>query len=241
MPVTVADCQRNQSAWNSAVAGRGGEVWEDGGLHWSWHAHDGQLMLNFPLRIDVAEARRGVEAARARGARIIGAWLAPDVDASALEAVGFERGWEPWWMAAQLSEIAPSDDERVALCSKVPEYGEAGRQLLALATVRPAAPGMPSPAWMALLQGAHGRLPRRDTAGIYDMEVWPRFRRKGRARALLRTVCGAARAAGARSAVLNASPDGERVYLAEGFAHIGKGITYWHHGWCCSSVAGLAA
>ena len=51
----------------------------------------------------------------------------------------------------------------------------------------------------------------------------------GLARALLRTVCGAAREAGSPIAVLNATPDGERVYSAEGFAHIGKGITYWHH------------
>jgi hypothetical protein len=29
--------------------------------------------------------------------------------------------------------------------------------------------------------------------------------------------------------VLNATPDGERLYSAEGFSRIGTGITYWHH------------
>ena len=122
-----------------------------------------------------------------------------------------------------------SDDERVALCSKVPEYGEASRQLLTLAT------DASHRAWHAVARvdgtfaGRAWAFATPGIAGIYDMEVWPGFRRTGLARALLRTVCGAARAAGVPSAVLNATPDGERVYVAEGFAHIGKGITYWHH------------
>jgi hypothetical protein len=33
-------------------------------------------------------------------------------------------------------------------------------------------------------------------------------------------------------AVLNATPDGERLYSAEGFSRIGTGITYWHHLGC---------
>ena len=31
---------------------------------------------------------------------------------------------------------------------------------------------------------------------------------------------------------LNATPDGERLYSAEGFIRIGTGITYWHHLGC---------
>ena len=75
-------------------------------------------------------------------------------------------------------------------------------------------------AW-SLLQG--------DVAGIYDMEVLPQFQRRGLGRALLRTVCEAARAAGATRAVLNATPEGERLYSVEGFVHVGRGITYWNH------------
>ena len=124
----------NQAAWNAAVAiAGGGEVWDDAGLQWAWQPHNGHLMLNFPRAINAAAAQRGVMAARERGAHIIGAWLASDVDASALESAGFERGWEPWWMAADLESIAASDDGRVIITTEVPEYGPEGQRLLSLA------------------------------------------------------------------------------------------------------------
>jgi GNAT superfamily N-acetyltransferase len=228
---TVADCEQTQAAWNAAVAvAGGGEVWEDGGLSWAWQPHNGHLMLSFPRVIDEDAARRGVEAARVRGAHIIGAWLATDVDASPLEGVGFERGWEPWWMTATLSAIPVNRDERVTISSEVPEYGAEGRWLLALARGGP-----DTRAWHAVAR-VNGRFAGRawsfapgPVAGIFDMDVWPQFQRQGLGRALLRAVSGVARAHGARDAVLNATPDGERLYSAEGFRRIGTGITYWHH------------
>ncbi len=111
----------------------------------------------------------------------------------------------------------------------VPEYGPGGQRLLSLVQ-RPDVR-----AWHAVAR-VDGRLAGRAwafapgrVAGIYDMDVWPRFQRRGLGRALVRAVCGSARAAGARDAVLNATPDGERLYSAEGFVPIGTGITYWHH------------
>ncbi len=164
-------------------------------------------MLNFPQQIPVAAAHRGVTEARRRGARIVGAWLATEVDASPLEGAGFERGWEPWWMAAPLAAIAEPDDERVLISREVPEYDECGRRLLSLVE----APG--SRAWHAVAR-VDGRLAGRawafaagDLAGIYAMDVWPGFQRRGLGRALLRSVCDSARAARARVAVLNATPD----------------------------------
>jgi GNAT superfamily N-acetyltransferase len=227
---TVADCEHAQAAWNAAIAvAGGGEVWHDGDLRWSWQAHDGQLMLSFPRAIDGAAARRGVQAARDRGAHIIGAWLATDVDASPLQAAGFERGWEPWWMAATLDAIPDNRDERVTITSDVPEYGPDGTALLTLTR------GPGARAWHAVAR-VDGRYAGRawsfapgPVAGIFDMDVWPRFQRQGLGRALLRAICGAARASGARDAVLNATPDGERLYSAEGFQRVGTGITYWHH------------
>jgi ribosomal protein S18 acetylase RimI-like enzyme len=227
---TVTDCEVSQAAWNTAIAtAGGGEVWEDEGLHWSWQAHDRQLMLNFPRVIGEAAARRGVEAARARGAHIVGAWLATDVNASPLEAAGFERGWEPWWMAAALRAIPDNRDERVTITADVPEYGPEGQRLLTLTR------GVDAHAVHALAR-VNGHVAGRawsfvpgPVAGIYDMDVWPRYRRRGLGRALLRAVCGAASARGAVAAVLNATPDGERLYSAEGFERIGTGVTYWHH------------
>jgi GNAT superfamily N-acetyltransferase len=211
-----------------ALAG-GGSNWEDRGLAWSWQPHNGHLMLNFPRAIDAAAVSRGLEFARERDARIVGAWLSLDLDVAALEAAGFERGWEPWWMAARLDTVAEPDDQRVMLSCDVPEYGPEGQQLLALARgERPSARHA-----VARLDGRFaGRawgLIDGEVAGVYDMEVWPQFQRRGLGRALLRTICAAARAAGANRAVLNATPDGERLYSAEGFGHVGRGITYWHH------------
>lgn len=230
MVATVLDCERNQAAWNAAVAiAGGGEVWQDDGLSWSWQPHNRHLMLNFPGTIDAAAVRRGVEVARSRGACIVGAWLAADVDPSALLSVGFGRGWEPWWMSADLDTIAEPDDPRVTITAEVPEYGSDGRRLLSLAG------GADARAWHAVARlddrfagRAWSFAPAR-IAGIYDMDVWPAFQRQGLGRALLRAVCSSAKAAGAQVAVLNATPDGEPLYRKEGFIRVGTGITYWHH------------
>jgi GNAT superfamily N-acetyltransferase len=228
--VTVAECEINQAAWNAAIAiAGGGEVWDEARLRWSWQAHDGQLMLNFPREIDAAAAHRGLAAARERGACIVGAWLASDVDPSGLETAGFERGWEPWWMAAALESVVGPDDDRVAITSVVPEYGPSGQRLLALADAADAR------AWHAVARvdghfaGRAWAFAPGHIAGVYDMDVWPGFRRQGLGRALLRRLCASARATGAQAAALNATPDGERLYSAEGFTRIGTGITYWHH------------
>jgi hypothetical protein len=45
----------------------------------------------------------------------------------------------------------------------------------------------------------------------------------------LRPVCAAARRAGARHAVLTATPEGKLLYSACGFTRIGEGITWWRH------------
>ena len=220
--VTVADCEINQAAWNAAIAiAGGGEVWEEAGLRWSWQTHDGQLMLNFPCAIEAAAAHWGVAAARERGACIVGAWLASDVDPSGLETAGFERGWVPWWMAAALESVVGPEDERVAITSVVPEYGPNGQRLLALADAPDAR------AWHAVARvggnfaGRAWAFAPGHIAGMYDMDVSPHFRRQGLSRALLRRLCASARAAGAQAAALNAIPDGERLYSAEGFVRSG--------------------
>jgi GNAT superfamily N-acetyltransferase len=230
VPATVAECERLQGEWNAALAvAGGGSVWEDEGMRWAWQPHNGHLMLNFPRAIAAQAARRGVAFAREHEACVVGAWLSRETDASPLEAVGFERGWEPWWMAATLGEVPAPDDPRVELSAEVPEYGPGGNRLLSLARREP--PG----AWHAVAR-VDGRFAGRawsllagDVAGIYDMVVWPDFLRQGLGRALLRAVCAAARAAGAKTAVLNSTPDGELLYASEGFVRVGEGITYWHH------------
>jgi GNAT superfamily N-acetyltransferase len=231
--VTVADCERVQANWFRVRATTlGGSVWTDQDLLWT-DGPDG-LNLMFPAALTTAAVRRGLDHARDLGRDIVGAWLNVDVDPTALAEAGFERGWSPWWMTAALVDVPPARDPRVRLEEDTLDYqGEhaAYRDQLALARVRPAC------AWYA---AAHTRKTARfagrawsfrdgEFAGVFDMQVWPRFRRRGMGTGLLSAVCAAARQAGASQAVLNATAEGKLLYSTCGFTQIGAGITWWHH------------
>jgi GNAT superfamily N-acetyltransferase len=227
---TVADGERSQAAWLSACAvADGGAAWEDEGLRWAWEPGSGHLWLLFPRAIAPAALARGVAFAGARGVRRIGAWLDLETDPEPLSAAGFERGWAPWWMAAPLAAVAAPADPRVALEDDTAEYDAHGRALLGLTAARPRC------TWHAAAR-LDGRLVGRAwshvtgaLAGVYDTDVWPAFQRQGLGTGLLRAVCAPARTAGARVAVLNATPAGERLYAAHGFTRVGDGITWWLH------------
>ena len=231
--VNVADCQRVQTNWLPTRAEvLGGEVWTDEGMLWT----DGPDGLNvmFPEKLDRAALQRGIERAREAGRGIVGAWLRLDVDTRFLAAAGFERGWSPWWMTAELAEVPQLKDLRVRLELDSDDYrGEFAscREQLALARARP------TKAWYAAahttgevrLAGRAWSFLDDEVAGIFDMDVWPRFRRQGIGTGLLAAVCAPAMAAGARYAVLNATPEGQQLYSANGFTQIGEGITWWLH------------
>ncbi|MDI5963449.1 GNAT family N-acetyltransferase [Streptantibioticus silvisoli] len=231
--VTVADCERVQTNWfRTRAETLGGRVWRDDGLLWT-DGPDG-LNLMFPSKLTEAAVRRGVDHARDLGRDIIGAWLDVDVDASALARAGFTRGWSPWWMTARLADVPPPRDDRVRLeydSLDYEQYDPCYRDQFALARAQP------DRCWYA---AAHTRRTGRfagrawsfrdeQLAGVFDMAVWPRFRRHGLGTALLTTVCTAARQRGATDAVLNATPQGKLLYSTCGFTQIGEGITWWHH------------
>jgi GNAT superfamily N-acetyltransferase len=235
--VTVADCQRVQTSWFRYRAETlGGEVWSEGPLTWIY-GPDGQNLM-FPSRISTAAALRGVERARARGLPRVGAWLDLSVDSTPLAEAGFERAWSPWWMTAELSTVDLRLDPRVELQRETSDYQQEDREYPRLLTV---ARRQPTLAWYA---AAYTADPRRfagrawsfvdgdgegKLAGIFDMAVWPPFRRRGFGTALLHAVCAAARESGARHAVLNATPEGKLLYSRCGFTQIGQGITWYHH------------
>ncbi len=175
--------------------------------------------------------------ARADPGEIVGAWLSLDVDTAPLAAAGFERGWSPWWMTAPIAEIGETNDPRVRLKESTTDYsGEhAGyASMLELTRERPqhswyaaayVGPELPfaGHAWSHLSGTAN------TIAGVFDMAVWPPFRRRGLGTALLQLVCAAARDGGAEHAVLNATPEGKKLYETCGFRQIGEGITWWLH------------
>jgi GNAT superfamily N-acetyltransferase len=230
--VRVEDCEHVQTAWLAAQARiLGGESWQDGGLAWAQQPSSAYLL--FPTEIGPDALARGLERIKPANV-IVGAWLSTHVDATPLADAGFDRGWSPWWMTAPIREVGSSEDERVELkedsSDYTGEYASYAENLL-LTHVRPkdtwyaaayAAPDrrFAGQAWSHLV----GEL-----AGVFDMAVWPPFRRHGLGTALLRAVCTAAGTAGARHAVLNATPDGKKLYETCGFSQIGEGITWWLH------------
>lgn len=237
---TVEACEAAQTCWYTCRAEvLGGETWRDGPLTWVREG-DG-LSLMFPERIPADAVRRGVERARDTGMRIAGAWLGAEVDASALAGAGFERGWEPWWMTAAVADVGAADDPRIALQQDTADYkGEYAeyRESLKLTRVRP------QHSWYAAAyadRGGRSSHSRRrfagrawshlngETAGVFDMQVWPQFQRRGLGSGLLRAVVAAAAEAGASNAVLNATPEGKLLYESCGFRQIGAGITWWLH------------
>src|SRR5882724_2221180 len=190
--VTVADCELVQASWFRRRAEvMGGEVWTDESLTWT-DGPDG-LNLMFPGKMTTAAVRRGVDRAVDRRLDIVGAWLSLDTDAAPLAEAGFERGWSPWWMTADLSQVDHRCDPRVVLQQETSDYtGEhrSYREQLALARQDPPC------AWYA---AAYAEDPKRfagrawsfldgDLAGVFDMAVWEPFRRQGLGAGLLSAV-----------------------------------------------------
>jgi GNAT superfamily N-acetyltransferase len=230
--ITVADCERVQTGWFQTRAEvLGGSIWHDGPLTWM-SGPDG-MHLMFPGELPPAAVARGVAQARALGVGI-GAWLNRTVDASPLAQAGFERGWSPWWMTAPIADIGPAGDPRVELQQDSADYsGEHTDYRAELALAR----ALPRHSWYAAAYTRPaGRFAGRawshlseGLAGVFDMAVWPAFRRRGLGTGLLRAVSAAAGAAGATDAVLNATPEGRLLYQRCGFVQIGEGITWWLH------------
>ncbi len=231
--VTIEDCQRVQTNWFRLRAERcGGHVWTDGPLMWT-DGPDGQNLM-FPAAMTTAGVRRGVERAWDRGLAVVGAWLSLDVDPAPLAEAGFTRGWSPWWMTADLSPLPPPQDPRVELQLETNDYADDDPGYAGLLA---AARDQPARAWYAAaytegirrFAGRAWSFRDGDLAGVFDMAVWKPFRRRGLGTGLLHAVCAAARDAGARHAVLNATPEGSLLYSACGFTQIGEGITWWCH------------
>jgi GNAT superfamily N-acetyltransferase len=233
VPITVADCERVQTGWFRLRAETlGGCMWNDGPL--TWIAETGTLWLMFPRELPAPAIERGIAVARDLGVASIGAWLSLDVDATPLSAAGFEHGWSPWWMTASLADVAGPPDPRIELRFDPADYnGEHADYRAEVALTRLTPPR----AWYAAARAGKGRrfagrawsFLDSPLAGVFDMAIWPPFRRRGLGTGVLRAVCAAAADAGATDAVLNATPEGKLLYSASGFTQIGEGITWWLH------------
>jgi GNAT superfamily N-acetyltransferase len=209
-------------------------------MDWVWLPARQELLCMFPAGISTAGLKPALAEAERRGARSVGVWLNAAVDGSALAGFGFERGWQPWWMTAPLPlanavvAVVVEEDPRVQLDDPDAALAEP------YATERAVCALEPAQAWLATARGEAGTdghayvfLPPEQSgkavAGIFDMAVSPDSRRTGLGTALLHRLAVTAAAAGAEHLVLNATPEGMRLYTACGFTLIGKGQTWWHH------------
>jgi ribosomal protein S18 acetylase RimI-like enzyme len=68
-----------------------------------------------------------------------------------------------------------------------------------------------------------------EVAGIFDVVVFPAFRRRGLGRALTAAACARAAELGVDQITLNATGEGELLYRALGFRSLGHGRTWWLH------------
>ena len=226
----VRAAARNHVGWMEglarAVTGGAGGRYDR--VRWM-EVRGGEVWVPFPRRPSGPALDALLAWSRERDVGRIGVWatgLEPlDALEAGLAARGFGEGWRPHWMAIASADLALSErDPRVAIVDAVPEYDAYGRALLALCGGR---------FWHAVARvdgvyAGHAWAHRvGDCAGVYDVDVGPRFRRQGLGSALTAAVC---RATGARWAVLNATGEGEALYGALGFTALGFGRTWWRHG-----------
>jgi GNAT superfamily N-acetyltransferase len=225
----VSVCERVQTEWFRVRAEQlGGAAWHDGELFWT-DGPDG-LNLMFPTAIPLNSLLRGVEHAEINKRTPVGVWLSLETDASNLATAGFERGWAPWWMTAQLDTMRAPKDPRVHLGPSPEDLADDPQSgAVRLAALEPERAFFAAARVEGKLVGHAWSFVDGDVAGVFDMVVWPEARRRGLGAALLQTVCAAAREAGAKTAALNATPQGALLCRAQGFRRVGEGATWWLH------------
>lgn len=213
----------------------GGAVGRDGAIDWAWVPAESTMHLMFPVAPRAEDLASVTRRADEFEAPVTALWSAVDRELTGVGDFGFERGWSPWWMAAAPAAVPRASGDRAAIVDVVQDHDSGRRALvgrvdvvLAEATVGGRYAGR---AWLHLDD---------DVAGIYDMDVWPRFRRRGLGRELLGTLVAEGARRGARIVTLNATPEGEKLYATCGFAQVGEGRTWWRHRAWPSSTESLS-
>ena len=221
----------NHRAWFRRCAAVGeGRVERADGLELVVDGAGGTIA--FPRAGSRTRTRRRLDATMGRadelGLRSMACWSLEEDRAlgALLLARGFEWGWQPHWMARELTRLPDLELEHPV----IPARGSQPRAL-PYASSRPLPPAARH---LAVREAGEmvGHVvvnPWRGCAGIYDMGVVPGRRRQGIGRALTLAACGLARELGCTSAVLNATGEGEPLYRAVGFESLGLGRTWWLH------------
>ena len=219
------DCVQSHVSWMSANATLcGGEADLAGPTPWAFVPAEKTMHILFPDAVTTSDIAAVVAKADVFGAASSALWFAEDKEAPEIDGLGFERGWQPWWMESRPRDIAPGATDRVRLVTRVRPHDQGRSQLLTDDDIMLAEGQVDGQyagrAWMIVKDGI---------AGLYDVKVWPPFRRLGVGRELVTVLAAAASRREARVITLNATPEGATLYASCGFAMLGEGRTYWRH------------
>jgi ribosomal protein S18 acetylase RimI-like enzyme len=175
--------------------------------------------IAFPARRTRGALARTMDRARELNLGTVSCWSLHEDKAlgTLLIARGFEWGWQPWWMGLDLAQL-PAEEPRHRVIHR-------RRGAIHLFAVRDEHHNI----------GGAVVNPWRGIAGIYDMGVRPKYRRRGIGRALTLAACRVARDLGCTHAVLNATPEGELLYRTVGFERLAEGRTWWRHPGECTT------
>lgn len=232
--VTVAQCQRLQTAWSAALAtATGGKTFSTHANTWVWLPARRELAMMFPASVTATTVRPALAEGVRLGASSVRVWLNGAVNAAELGTIGFTPSWQPWWMAAPVSAVIDHPDDGAVLTTEVPDYSGPLEQELRI--VR----SQPQQAWHAVTRDAEagtisgaaysfypsGVAGLRHLGGIHHLEVLPAHQGRGLATALLTTTARAAAAAGALHLAANATPQGYQFLSVRGFTLLGRGKT----------------
>lgn len=233
--VTIAQCQRLQTAWSAALASAtGGKTFSTHGTTWVWLPARRELMMMFPETVSANAVRPALAEGTRLGASAVRVWLNGAVNGVELGSLGFTPSWQPWWMAAPAAPVVRESDDDAVLATAVPDYSGPLEQELKVVRLQPAQ------AWHAVTRDSQagnitgaaysfypsGVLGLRNLGGIFNLEVLPQYRRHGLASALLSATARAAGDAGAVDLSVNANPEGYEFFSRRGFTLLGRGRTY---------------
>ena len=225
----------------------GGDVIQSGGLFYTTGTPHSASMIAFP-QLTLDNAGRELDALVAFYLRqppgSAGCWSLdppqPEHLGVCLLARGFQPGWRPHWMAADLGEIQTHHPfPKGLIIARDNQQSLGGIPNLPYArVVVPKAEDAAFPGqWVRMVASMRGKVVGQSVvfltpgdcgvAGIYHVGVVPRARNKGIGKAVTLAACLYARDMGFRYAVLNSTDIGKPTYHKLGFRSVGDGLTWW--------------
>lgn len=222
--VRIRDCELVQAEWlrQSAVAA-GGKIFSTHNINWAWNPEEQSLYALFPASAEGSGLRPALAEAVRLGVKTVGIWANAAVRLPQALQLGFEAGWQPWWMAASVFEI-PLDESPLTTHHGLNLAKGAWQAQIDLDGGWAASGTLFAPQL-----GVSSDVVRSGLGGIFNMYVAQEHQRQGLGTRVLRALAARAQQESLDALVLNSTPAGERLYRSNGFELIGRGQTYWLH------------